>query len=553
MRTRIKVKLDQLKHGLAYGLVITTVASMCGCLGGGGDSDKGTETGSTPTTAYAISKEAKVTVAGGEIQGTNLMSGVRSFLGVPFAAPPVGNLRWKAPQPVVAWTGTKATQNYSSACVYRTAPVSLAGQTTAWPTSEDCLYLNAWVPPEASLPASGKWPVLVWMHGANGNNSEARYPGEQLAKKNIIVVTPQRRQAGILSNLALSALSAETENKGSSGNLDMLDMIAALQWVHDNIAKFGGDPDNVTLGGLSQGSVNTARLQASPLTKGLFKRVFAQSGSFLNGTSSDTGTTLSAAQAVGAAWMAKFGTVTGTTAAASVADLRAKATSELFLVSGSSLSGGMDYVLPDTVNNLFLAGKQNDVPMYIGYCNDETVSRALSGVTDLATYNTALTGKFGTDAANVFNLYPAFNDTDAVSQALRVNNDYEFGKQMVSWARLQKAKGASTVYMYRFYRGNSVGAGARHGNDVNYWAGNLTAPYSDNTLPYATPADYELSERMMESLVSWVSMGNPSTASVKVPEYNRNDQQVIGFDVNAIAQVPIYKGVDWFIDNASKY
>jgi para-nitrobenzyl esterase len=532
--------------------------AIVGCGGGGGGSDSpATSSGSS---SYAISKDAKVTVAGGELQGTNLSSGARAFLGVPFMAPPVGNLRWKAPQAVSAWTGTRLAQSLPPVAIFSSAAVTLAGMTTPWTTSEDALYLNMWVPPEAKASA-GKLPVVVWMHGNNGDASQTRYGGEQLAKKGVILVLPQRRQ-GVFGGLALSELSAEKENNGASGNFDMLDMIQSLKWVRDNIAKFGGDPDNVTLAGQSMGSIFASKLQASPLAKGLFKRIFAESGTNFNGTGTSTSATpLASIEATGANLLAKFGTVTGTTAASNVAALRAKSTAEILLVGTGMFSNATnDYVMPDIPQNLFLAGKQNDVPIYVGWCRDESIFGALSSVmnpadvvTNLATYKTKLSAKFGTDADTVFNLYPAFNDKDAVSQALRLNNDYEFGKQMVSWARLQKTKGTSPAYLFTFYRGNSTGEGAKHGRDVNYWFGNLTAAYGDNSYPYTTAADYELSERMMDSLVSWATTGNPSTPEVKVPEYNQNDQKVVGFDVGGISSVPISAGIDWFIKNAAKY
>jgi para-nitrobenzyl esterase len=535
-------KISRRNFGKLLGLasVVPMTGSMAGC-GGGDDS---ADTVSPAPTSYAISKEAKVTVAGGEMQGTNLPTGVRAFLGVPYAAPPVGSLRWKAPQPVVPWTGTKATQTNPPAAITSLNPVTLSGTTTPWKTSEDCLYLNMWVPPE-TIASAGSLPVMVWMHGGGGNISETRYMGDELAKKGIIYILAARRQ-GIFSTLALSSLSAETENKGSSGNLDMLDMIAALKWVQDNIAKFGGDPNNVTLSGQSMGSQSVSKLQACPLTKGLFKRVFGQSGSTISGTKANTGVTLATAEANGAAWMAKFGT--GTT----VADLRAKTTAEILAVSGS-LSAGFDYILPDTPQNLFLAGKQQDVPMYIGFCRDEATMPAFTGVTDLASYNSKLSTKFGADATAVFNLYPAFSNADAVTQSVRLNNEYDKGKIMVAWASAQKMTGKSPVYMFLFFRGNSSGTGAAHGRDVNYWTGKLTAAYGDNTFPYTTTADYELSSRMMDSLVSWCKTGNPNTAEVSVPEFNAADEKVAGFDERTIATVPIYKGVDWFVANSNKY
>jgi carboxylesterase type B len=190
--------------------------------------------------------------------------------------------------------------------------------------------------------------------------------------------------------------------------------------------------------------------------------------------------------------------------------------------------------------------------MYIGWTRDDTSEAIITGVTDLATYNAALKAKFGTDASAVFNLYPAFNDRDAVTQASRLINEHDKGKYMVSWARLQKMKGKSRVYVYRFDRPDSSGL-AYHTNDVAYWFGNMGAIYGTRYYPFQTAADYELTDRMQDSLASWCKTGNPNTAYVTVPEYNPNDEKLVAFDANAIAAVPISAGLKWFINNASKY
>ena len=536
-------------------LGLAPIAPLAGCMGGGGDSDEAPSTSGGVSSSYVVSAEAKVAVTGGEIQGANLGSGVRAFLGVPFAAPPVGNLRWKAPQPVVAWSGTKLTQTNPPAAIYSAAAVRLNGMTTTHPTSEDALYLNMWVPKEATAKAGGL-PVLVCLHGNNNNASQARYAGAELARKGVIVIRPQFRQ-GIFGCLPLAELSAEPENKGTSGKFMVLDIIAGLQWVQENIAKFGGDPKNVTLGYQSVGAYSIMRLQTSPATKGLFHKIFTETGGLnaVNAYAAETSVPLATAEAAGAAWMARFGTVAGTTAATSVAALRAKAPSELFLVSTTTnvTSGvGTDYLFPKTVTSTFLAGEQHDVPMFIGNCREESFNAGISGVTNLATYQAALTAKYGSAASTVFSFYPAFNDADAVKMALRLNSDYEW-KCNVEWARLQKAKGKSPVYLYLFYRGHTATAGATHGSAVSYWFGNLTSAYADNTYPYMTPADYELTDRMMESLAAFCKTGNPSTASVTVPEYNQSDEWNIGFDVGAISTMQIAPAVDWIIKNSAKY
>ncbi|MDR3086645.1 MAG: carboxylesterase family protein [Azoarcus sp.] len=533
-------------------LGLAPMASLAGCMGGGGgDSDDAPPANG----GYAVSPEAKVMITGGEIQGTNLSSGVRSFLGVPFAAPPVGSLRWKAPQAVVPWSGTKLTQSNPPAAIYRAAPVTLDGMSTPWTSSEDALYLNMWVPREA-MASVGGLPVLFCLHGNNNNASQARYAGAELARKGLIVIRPQFRQ-GIFGCLPLDELSAEPENKGTSGKFNVLDVIAGLQWVQDNIAKFGGDPENVTLGYQSVGAYSIIRLQTSPVTKGLFHKIFTETGGLnaVNTYAAESSAPLATAEVAGAAWMAQFGTIAGTTAASSVADLRAKAPAELFLVPTTRdvTSGiGTDYLFPKTVSSTFLAGEQHDVPMFVGNCREEAFNAGVSGVTDLATYQAALSAKYASDASTVFNFYPAFNDADAVKMALRLNSDYEW-KCNVEWARLQKTHGKSPVYLYLFYRGHTATAGATHGSAVSYWFGNLTSAYSDNTYPYTTPADYELSDRMMESLTAFCKTGNPGTANLAVPEYDQGDEWHVGFDVGSISTMKISPAVDWLIKNSDKY
>ena len=538
-------------------LGLASVVPLAGCFGGGGgDNDNepaGSTTGtsttgsSTTSSSYAISSDAKVTVTGGVIQGINMSTGVRAFLGVPYAAPPVGNLRWKAPQPVVPWSGTKSTQTNPPAAIKQSAPLILPAKgNTVYPASEDCLYLNVWTPPEAKAKAGGL-PVLVWIHGGGSNIVEPRYEGDEFAKRGVIKVNIARRQS-LFANLALAELSAEPENKGSSGNFEILDMIAALKWVQENIAKFGGDPNNVTIGGQSMGSVYTTSLQATPLAAGLFKRVMGSACYMFKGSNAKTtGTTLAAAQANGAAWMAKFGTVAGTTPAKSVADLRAKTVEELYLVTGTSFATEVidNYVYPDTVQNLFLDGKQSKVPAYTGYVLYDT---GFTTVTDVASYNAYLTQNFGTNASAVFNLYPAFNNADAVNQANRLATERANGMRNVSYARLQ-SRSNSPTYIFRFDRGNSTSpTGAKHSWDINYWHYKLSAAISDGSLPYQTAADYDLSSTMVDSLIAYCTNGNPSTPDLTVPKYDRNDEKMVVLDITT-ASIPVSAGMDWFAEN----
>ena len=219
----------------------------------------------------------QVTVSTGKLQGTaNADSTVRMFKGVPFAAPPVGDLRWKAPQPAIKWDGVRAADKFGSACLQTDVFGDIYFR-DAQP-SEDCLNLDIWIPAKA---ASSKLPVLVWFYGGGfvaGSASEPRYDGETLAKKGIIVVNPNYR-LGSFGFFAHPELTKESPNH-ASGNYGLLDQVAALEWVVKNIAAFGGDPKNITIAGESAGSFSVSALMASPLSKDLFQKAMGESGAF---------------------------------------------------------------------------------------------------------------------------------------------------------------------------------------------------------------------------------------------------------------------------------
>ena len=219
----------------------------------------------------------QVTVSTGKLQGTANADGtVRMFKGVPFAAPPVGDLRWKAPQPAIKWDGVRAADKFGSACLQTDVFGDIYFR-DAQP-SEDCLNLDIWIPAKA---ASSKLPVLVWFYGGGfvaGSASEPRYDGETLAKKGIIVVNPNYR-LGSFGFFAHPELTKESPNH-ASGNYGLLDQVAALEWVVKNIAAFGGDPKNITIAGESAGSFSVSALMASPLSKDLFQKAMGRAAHF---------------------------------------------------------------------------------------------------------------------------------------------------------------------------------------------------------------------------------------------------------------------------------
>ena len=304
-----------------------------------------------------------ISIEGGKITGTPTIQwtpGVRLFRGISYAAAPVGKLRWTPPQPVVAWQGVRAADHFSAACVQ--PPTETEGS-SAWheglvPISEDCLYLNIWTPAQS---ANEKLPVMVFIHGGGnvrGAGSENQYDGAYLARKGVVFVNFNYRMS-VFGFLAHPELTAESEHH-SSGNYAILDQIAALRWIQQNIANFGGDPERVMIFGHSAGASNVCSLMASPLAKGLFHRVLALSGNNLANR-----TTLAEAEKAGVRLAEAL-------RATSIAALRQKSAEEILNAPGGRMGTNVDgWVLPQDVYSTFAAGKQNDVPLMVGNVPDD--------------------------------------------------------------------------------------------------------------------------------------------------------------------------------------
>jgi len=277
--------------------------------------------------------------------------GVRVYKGVPFAAPPVGDLRWRAPKPAADWPGVRKADQFSATCMQTPYPQGSLYYSEAQPVSEDCLYLNIWT---AAKSASDKRPVMVWIHGGaftRGSGSTPVYDGENFAKKGVVLVTINYR-LGIFGFFAHPELTQESEHH-SSGDYGILDEIAALQWVQKNIAKFGGDPKRVTIFGESAGSWAVNVLVASPLTKGLFQRAIGESGANFN-------------KMANLADLEKSGARAG-----SIQELRAKSSAEIMKTQGAFSVNVDGWLLPTDVMTIFEKGRQNDVPILIGSNADE--------------------------------------------------------------------------------------------------------------------------------------------------------------------------------------
>ena len=436
---------------------------------------------------------APVKVSGGEIVGSRLGT-LTTYLGVPFAAPPVGDLRWRAPQPVVPWTGVKEARSFSPACA----------QTAVWittPKSEDCLYLNIWAPEKAR-----KLPVIVWIHGGGyygGTGAQPRYDGANLAKRGAVIVTVNYR-LGILGFFAHPELTAESPDR-ASGNQGILDQIAALRWVKNNIAAFGGDADRVTIMGESAGAISVAILTASPLAKGLFQRAIAESGSDIF----DSQDGLKGAEAQGAA----LGEAVG---AHHLADLRGMSVEALHKSAWSPRAMVDGHVLREDLPTAYRNHRHNDVPFLAGRNADEgrDLAPEILGTGDFTVANhAALIGKMlgYAPSAALLTAYPATTNAQAQASVYQLTSDW-WGWRTWYWSGLQAKHGRSKPYVYFFAHRPTApltpcgyGCGAGHGAELPYVFDNI----DQDRRPWSK-ADRQLSTRLADTWVNFARTGNPN-------------------------------------------
>lgn len=376
-----------------------------------------------------------VRVEQGQLAGANGSSAdMRVYRGIPFAAPPVGDLRWKAPQPAAKWQGVRQATEFSNACWQTQYPAAAAiYQAKLPPLSEDCLYLNIWTPAKS---AKDRLPVMVWIHGGGftrGFAGTRSYDGEVLARKGAVIVTINYR-LGIFGFFAHPVLSAESGHH-ASGNYALLDQIAALQWVQKNIAAFGGDPTRVTIFGESAGSWAVNALMASPLAEGLFHRAIGESGGSFSPMK-----TLAEAEKEGEKLTASLAPLPAAAAKTEAADkpesqsilkaLRAKLAEELLKASDAETVRPMvdGWVLPEDVATIFAQGKQNDVPLIIGYNADEGTALAPQAANLKAMMFTGgVYQRYGSQADAFLKVYPAASDEQAVSSFYSAYRDQVFG------------------------------------------------------------------------------------------------------------------------------
>lgn len=457
-----------------------------------------------------VSAAATVKVEGGLLEG-RAEDGLTVYRGIPFAAPPVGSLRWRAPQPVAQWEGVRRADKFAPACMQAAPPRSAASDQGPG-MSEDCLYLNVWTPAKSP---SERIPVLVWIYGGGfsaGATSIPTYSGEKLAKRGVVLVSVAYR-VGPIGFLAHPGLSAESNNH-VSGNYGLLDMIAGLQWIQKNIAAFGGDPGRVTIFGESAGGIAVSMLCASPLAKGLFHGAISQSGGSFGpprpgGLPGENMQRLADAERAGESYAKRAGIL-------SVAELR-KVPAEQVLATSRG-QRGLSWpiidgrVIPDDQYKLYEARRYNETPILVGYNSDEGASFWPPKTPEA--YVESVRQRYGRFADTLLKLYPP-GDTTVAKTARDLTRDVMFGWHTWVWARLQSKTGRSKVFYYYFdqhpdYPPGSPreGQGTGHGADVPYVFEHL-APNRQ-----VAAGDEQISQTMATYWTNFAKRGDPNGEGV---------------------------------------
>jgi len=485
----------------------------------------------------------QIRISNGLIEGTTETSGVRSFKGIPFAKPPVGDLRWKEPQPVDNWEGVKKTDHFGNNPMQR--PIFGDMRFRSAGMNEDCLYLNVWSP--AGTKAGAKLPVLVYFYGGGlmaGDGSERRYDGEAMAQQGIVALTVNYR-LGVFGFFAHPDLTKESPNH-TSGNYGYLDQNAALRWVQQNIAAFGGDPKKVTIAGESAGSISVSVHMASPLSRKLIAGAIGESGAAINPTLAPI--PLAEAEKNGLTFATKHNTGT-------IAELRAMPASKLleaaFTPGGPPMSATIDgYLLPKSLPAIFEAGEQAQVPLMAGWNSAEVpyqvVLRADAPTPE--NYKKAVEQLYKERAGEALTLYPGGTNEEVVRSATALSSDRFIVYSTWKWADLHRKHSNQPVYRYLFSKVAPPAngspqmppapggfKGAPHASEIEYAMGNLA---SNSTVNY-TPEDYKVSETMFRYFANFIKTGNPNGKGLPVwPAITKSSEiRYINIDVNTKAEI----------------
>jgi para-nitrobenzyl esterase len=477
----------------------------------------------------------------GKVRGAFTTDGkVRAFTGIPFAAPPIGDLRWQPPQTAAKWKGVHDATQFGSRCMQPSIYNDMNFRDPG--PSEDCLTLNVWTPANAQ---SHSLPVMVWIFGGGyqaGGTSEPRQDGGSLAHRDVVVVSMNYR-LGIFGFFVHPELTAESPHH-ASGNYGLMDQNAAIGWVQKNIANFGGDPGNITIFGESAGSFSVSTLMASPLSQSRFQKAIGESGgAFFSG-----GLAYEPREAREQADMKFTQQAFGTT---KLADLRKLSADELLKAalatrsSGAHVHFGPDvdgWFLPDSVPNIYAAGKQAHIPLLAGWNADEARAAVLHAKTPVTAerFERQAQAEFGADAPDFLKLYPAETDAEALRSAGDLASDRFIVFSTWRWLEAQAKTGDAPVYRYRFDLGapgdkhHPAGIGAFHSDDIEYVFGTLDSRPNANW----RPEDHKLSDEIGQYWTNFARTGDPNGDSLsKWPTYNAaGGWQVMHLDATSEAR-----------------
>ena len=463
--------------------------------------------------APVLAQISTAKVTGGTVEGV-VKDGIASFKGIPFAAPPVGDLRWRSPQPLKPWEGVRKADTYAPAPMQDPGLISKMGGTSK--ISEDCLYLNVWT---GAKKANEKRPVMVWIYGGafvGGTTSFPTTEGNKFAQKGVILVSVAYR-VGPMGFLAHPELSKES-GKGS-GAYGIQDQIAGLKWVKENISQFGGDPSNVTIFGESAGGMSVGMLVASPMAKGLFQRAISESG----GAVSPTRGSLKMAEEQGKDFLSKLGANDIKAARALSAEkiqegLKGAPRSFWPVADGTTIR--------ENPYGLFEAGRFNDTPVLIGTNSHE--GRLFSTqITASTTFEQMIRKNYAAEADLLLKAYPHAMEAEATRSAQDILRETIFAWPSWAWAKLQSKIGKNKVFMYYFdHRTATMPDGSDHASEISYVFGNLGGFGGSSG-----PEDKTLSDLMNSYWVNFAKNGNPNGPGLPVwPAFNEKEQKTMIFD-----------------------
>lgn len=487
--------------------------------------------------SFAQAQSTARSIDGGRIQGVpGENPNILIYRGIPYAAPPTGNLRWQPPQPVKPWAGVKTAAGFGAACLGRNF-----GSIGPEGMNEDCLYLNVWTPTSSTRP---DLPVLVWIHGGGfqgGSGYHPSYEGEAFARQGVVVVTFNYR-VSVFGFLAHPDLSRESKAH-ASGNYGLLDQVAALRWVQRNIRSFGGDPNKVTIAGESAGAYSVSALTASSMARGLFRAAIAESGGYLV-PKQDAMRTLGDSEKIGQGFAKSLGASDINHLRDVSAEQLLKAVEQMpdFLAFQPCVDG---VFLKEAVYRTYSKREQARLPILIGSNSDEGAFILPPNRSNAAELEQHVNQTFGANADLVRDLYPTSTPAEVLRSELNLYADDGFNYPMWKWAELQSREAPVFYYLFdrvlpslpgQKYKGIPRDEiGAFHGDEVPYVFGNL------DRVPAALdgaarkgrwqPEDYALSHVMLNYWANFVKTGNPNGDSLPSwPAYSGDSNRLMRFD-----------------------